>query len=331
MLAGIALTLVSLWYGRNHGLLPVAASAEAAMIDELFNTMMIVSIGLFILVQGILVISLFRFRRRPDDLTDGPPIHGNIPLEILWTAIPAVVVFVIGVYSFEVYKELGGFDPDAARDPGVTQVAMLPGDDMAASLIKTSDSHLPGHHHMALGIGAFPKDEGRPADLVVDVTGLQYAWIFKYPASGVTSGELHVAAGKEVQLNIKAQDVIHAFWLPEFRLKQDAIPGRPAELRFKPQRLGEYPVVCAELCGPYHGAMGAKLFVQTPEEFDQWLQAQIASNNPDVPQTVALNPQERSGADYLAPLVEHMPDETALTSHLDSHLVEQLHSQPSAF
>jgi cytochrome c oxidase subunit 2 len=325
MLAGIALTLVSLWYGQNHGLLPIAASAEAEMVDGLFNTMMTVSIGLFLLIEGALLISLFKFRRRKGDTEDGPPIHGNVPLEIVWTAIPAVIVLIIGVYSFDVYKALGGFDPEAANDPGVesvTQVAMLPGDGTAAPLINAPAPHKAHHHHqMALGVGAFPEDEGRPADLIVDVTGLQYAWIFTYQDSGITSGELHVPAGKEVQLNIKAQDVLHAFWVPELRLKQDAIPARIAELRFKPTRVGDYAINCAELCGPYHGAMNTKLYVQTPETFDTWQQEQLASN-PDAPQTVALNLHKRTNAEYLAPYVSQMGVDNSVLNQLqpDAHL-----------
>jgi cytochrome c oxidase subunit II len=321
MLAGIALTLISLWYGQNHGLLPIAASNEAELIDGLFNTMMTVSIGLFLLVQAVLVICLFKFRRKADDLEDGPPIHGNIPLEIVWTAIPAVIVLVIGVYSFDVYNQLGGFDPNAARDPGV-EVAMLPGDSTAMPIVDAKPHKMAGHHHMALGIGAMPKDEGRAADLVVDVKGIQYAWIFNYPASGITAGELHIPVDKEIQLNIRAQDVLHALWLPEFRLKQDAIPGRDAELRFKPTRPGEYPIVCAELCGPYHGGMVSKLYVHSQDEFDSWLQSQIASGN-GTTQTVAVNPGDRTDGEYLAPFV----DQQGVA--VDAQMLSQLRSQHS--
>jgi cytochrome c oxidase subunit II len=307
MLAGILLTLVSIWLGQNHGLLPVAASHEAELVDGLFNTMMTVSIGLFILVQAVLIIVVVKFRRRPGDETDGPPIHGNIPLEIFWTAIPAVIVLMIGVYSFDVYNSMGGFDPEVVSDPGVTQVAMLP-DGTSTGLIDASaakKSH--GHHHMALGIGAFPEDAGRAADVIVDVMGMQYAWIFNYAGSGVTTGELHVPIEREVQLNIKAQDVLHAFWLPEFRLKQDAIPGRDTELRFKPTRLGEYPVICAELCGPYHGGMVTKLFVHSQEDYDTWLQTQIASLN-DTNQAIALKPvqPDSSASAFAASLVSQL-------------------------
>jgi len=73
-----------------------------------------------------------------------------------------------------------------------------------------------------------------------------------YPDNGVVSSEMHVPVGREVLVNISANDVIHAFWVPEFRLKQDAIPGRQSEVRFTPKIAGEYPLICAELCGPYH-------------------------------------------------------------------------------
>lgn len=315
MLAGITLTLVSLWYGQNHGLMPIEASQDAVLVDGLFNTMMTVGMGIFLLVEGVIIISIFKFRRKPGDTTDGPPIAGNIPLEILWTAIPVVIVLVIGVYSFEVYRIEGGFDPDAASQPAV-QVAMLPNSDATPLMNSAAAAPRPrsAHQHLALGVGGSP-DELQVPDLTVNVLGLQYAWIFTYPDSGVTSGELHIPANKDVKLVIKAQDVLHAFWLPQFRLKQDAIPGQDAELRFTPSRVGEYPIVCAELCGPYHGAMGSKLYVQAPEEFDQWLQSQIASQA-DNSQTVALKPAaEASDAEYLAPFA---------SESLDASVLEQL-------
>ncbi|CAD5955946.1 Cytochrome c oxidase subunit 2 [Planktothrix rubescens] len=99
LLVGIGITLVSLWYGQNHNLLPVAATEQAAQVDGLFDIMMTISFGLVLLVEGVLVVAAIKFRRRPDDNTDAAPIHGNIPLEIVWTAIPAVIVLGIGIYS----------------------------------------------------------------------------------------------------------------------------------------------------------------------------------------------------------------------------------------
>jgi cytochrome c oxidase subunit 2 len=323
LLAGIALTLISLWYGQNHGLLPVAASDEAAQVDALFNMMMTISTGLFLLVEGVIIISAIRYRRRKDDNTDGPPVHGNIPLEIVWTAIPAVLVMIIAVYSFEIYNAMGGLDPMASHDHVGAMVAHT---DEASPSQANPDKNLIAldlsQKTIAIGLGASPENIGKPVPLTVKVMGLQYAWIFTYPETGITSGELHIPVGQEVQLNITAQDVLHAFWLPEFRLKQDAIPGREAALRFTPNKVGQYPIVCAELCGAYHGAMGAQLFVHTPEEYQTWLKEQQAVASKDTSDKIvaAANPANRSNSEFLAPYTQEMG--------ISSKTLEQLHSTP---
>lgn len=323
LLAGIVVTLVSLWYGQNHGLLPLAASEEAPLVDGLFNTMMTISTGLFLIVEGALIISIIRFRRRPGDTTDGPPVHGNVPLEILWTAIPAVIVLVIGVYSFEVYNSMGGLDPMAAH--GQMHQAHMRGSAIAATLPSDNDSsatsssnQTPNLKLAASGVGASP-EKAATADLNINVTGLQFAWIFNYPDSGVVSGELHVPAGREVKLNISASDVIHAFWVPQFRLKQDAIPGQQTQLRFTPNVVGEYPVICAELCGAYHGGMKTRVIVQTPEEFDAWVQSQTqTASNDDLKQAVAMkDPHQMPASEFLAPYANEMG--------VNSEILAQLH------
>ncbi|MGL5064043.1 MAG: cytochrome c oxidase subunit II [Microcoleus sp.] len=320
MLVGIGVTVISLWYGQNHGLLPVAASDEASEIDALFNTMMTLATGLFLIVQGIIIVAAIKYRRRPGDNTDGPPWHDNLPLEILWTALPAVIILGIGVYSFEIYNSMGGLDPMGAHDRGTMQAhANMKGSAIAATLSDTPqiNSPTPPAKLVALGIGASPENEAKPADLVVNVMGLQYAWIFSYPESGVTSGELHMPVNRDVQLNISAQDVLHAFWLPEFRLKQDAIPGRPSELRFTARKVGEYRIVCAELCGAYHGAMKGLAVVHSPEDFDKWLQEQQVASNQNLEQTVALNPDKLSEGEFLAPYTSELG--------INSETLKQLH------
>ncbi|ARV61735.1 cytochrome C oxidase subunit II [Nostocales cyanobacterium HT-58-2] len=335
LLIGILLTLVSLWYGQNHGLLPTAASDEASLVDGLFNTMMTVSTGIFLLVEGILIYSAIRYRRRAGDNADGPPVHGNVPLEILWTAIPAVIVIGISVYSFDVYNEMGGFNPHAIHEAPMTPQAMsMPGAAIAATLSDTepnlnqekSDEAMqdpatasvrnadqipqkreaPGIGSVSPTIGPTLENEGKQPNLVVNVTGLQYAWIFTYPETGVTTGELHVPIGREVQINMTANDVIHAFWVPEFRLKQDAIPGRQSEIRFTPSKEGDYALICAELCGPYHGAMRTQVVVQKPEEFEQWMQEQLVASTENLKQAVAVNPADLSADEFLSPHTSHM-------------------------
>ena len=323
LLAGILLTLISLWYGQNHGLLPVAASDEAAQVDALFNMMMTISTGLFVLVEGVIIIAAIRYRRRKDDNTDGPPIHGNIPLEIVWTAIPAVLVMIIAVYSFEIYNAMGGLDPMASHDHVEAVVAHThEASPSQANPGKNLIALDPSQKTIAIGLGASPGNVGKVVPLTVKVMGLQYAWIFTYPETGITSGELHIPVGQEVDLRITAQDVLHAFWLPEFRLKQDAIPGREAALRFTPNKVGQYPIVCAELCGAYHGAMGAQLFVQTPEEYQAWLKEQqaVASNDTSDKTVAAAKLVNKSNSEFLAPYTQQMG--------ISSKTLEQLHSTP---
>lgn len=323
MLAGILLTVISLWFGQHHGLMPVAASAEATEVDGLFDLMLIISIGLVLLVETTLVVAMIKFRRKPGDNSDGPPTHGNVPLEILWTALPAIIVLGIGVYSFEIYNTMGGLDTMASMDHSqqahVTQrgsaiAATLPGDES----MNHADP-MPTETQVALGIGASPASQNQPPNLVVDVMGLQYAWVFNYPAQGVVAGELHLPLGQEVQLNITAQDVIHALWLPQFRLKQDAIPGRTAQLRFKPQRVGEYPVVCAELCGGYHGSMKTLLVVHPQEEFDAWVAQNQVASHPDLQGALAVNPATLSDSEFLAPYAAHLGMNDQILSTLPHH------------
>lgn len=320
LLLGIGLTLVSLWYGQNHGLMPVAASEEAAHIDGLFNAMMTISVGLFLGVQGVIVYSAIKFRRRPGELGDGAAIEGNVPLEILWTAIPAAIVLWISIYSFEIYNEMGGFDPEANGAHAMHSMPSGKGSAMAATM-DASMAGMPDASKLmaAIGVGASPANQGKPAAVNVNVLGLQYAWIFTYPDANITSGELHIPVGKEVQLNMNAQDVIHAVWIPQLRLKQDVIPGTQTELRFTSNKVGTYPLRCAELCGGYHGSMVTRMIVHTPEEYDAWIASQQQSTQAQadiVKQTIAMNPANLSESNYLAPYAKEMGVQPEMVNHL---------------
>ena len=300
------MTLISLWYGQNHGLLPTAASSDAGDVDELFNFMMTIATGLFLLVEGVLVYSLIKFRRKEGDTTDGPPIEGNVPLEIVWTAIPTVIVFILSIYSFEIYNRMGGLDPMTAGDPGPQMAHAHHG-----SALVALD---PERQNLALGLGASPDTDPNAQPLEIKVNGIQYAWIFTYP-DGVVSGEIHVPVDRPVALNMTAGDVIHAFWLPEFRIKQDVIPGRETNLVFTPNKIGQYPVVCAELCGAYHGGMKTQLYVQTEEDYQQWIQENTFAMS-DNRETVAIAPESKSDSEFLAPYASDLGVDTDTLAQL---------------
>ncbi len=223
----VALLAAGFWVAQNVNLMPAEGSSRAVLVDQLFHVMLGIAAVVFLLVEGLLLYSVLRFRRPKGDDTDAVAVHGNRALEIVWTLIPALIVVVIGFYSFRV---------------------------LAAS-------------------------ETRDADpLVVNVHSRQFSWSFEYPASGVTAPDLHLPVGRQVRFLITSDDVIHSFWVPEFRVKRDATPGQLAELLVTPTLLGKFPVRCAELCGVGHASMGltSLVFVQTEADFQAWLDAQSA-------------------------------------------------------
>ena len=252
LVIGMVLVLGGMWIGQNINLLPIDASVNAPIYDELFQVLFTIGTILFIGIIGLLVFSLVRFRRRPGQLGDGIAIEGNLPLEIFWTAVPAVVVLFVGLYSYDIYDRMGGMVPLAHdHSSGMTEAGM-------------AEERIWG------GISSGTVDAGVVDALPIEVTAMQFAFLFHYPDGDITAGELHVPAGRPITLRLEAKDVIHAFWVPEFRLKQDVIPGQPTQLSFTPTRPGRYPIVCAELCGPYHGGMRSTVVVDEPDAWDAW-------------------------------------------------------------
>jgi cytochrome c oxidase subunit 2 len=305
LVAGILVTAISVWIGHNHTLLPEQASLQAPLVDGFFNIMFTIAIALFLVVEGTIVVFLIKYRHRRGDDTDGARVEGNVPLEIFWTAIPTLIVLCLGIYSVDVFNRMGGFEP-GDHPHSLAHASHMSGSAIAATLDDASQATTAPTIAPTIGIGASPKTLNKPADLVVNVKGIQFAWLFDYPESGISSGELHVPVGADVQLNLSAQDVIHSFWVPQFRLKQDALPGIPTELRFVATKPGTYPVVCAELCGGYHGSMRTQVVVHTPEEYKSWLTENQIAQKENLQQVVAINPANLSTSEFLAPHIHDM-------------------------
>jgi cytochrome c oxidase subunit II len=213
---GVAICLMIDWF-------PADASGAADQIDTVYDVLLICSVPVFILVMTIAIYSVVRFRAKPGDLRDGPPIHGNTRLEVVWVTIPFLMVTALAVYAWIVLDDIEAKQPD---------------------------------------------------ELVVNVTGQQFTWTFEYPAEEVSSTELVLAEDRPVDFRIKTRDVIHSFWVPEFRLKSDAVPGLTTKIRLTPDRVGRYQVVCAELCGIGHSTMRQNVRVVPEDEFDGWLDEQ---------------------------------------------------------
>jgi cytochrome c oxidase subunit 2 len=130
-----------------------------------------------------------------------------------------------------------------------------------------------------------------PSALVVKVIAGQWYWQFQYPEDGISATELYLPIGQQIDFQMTSKDVIHSFFVPEFRLKQDIVPGRTTDLRVTPSRLGEYTLECAQLCGTNHAYMNAKVHVVSQADFDAWVESQktLAVQNP------ALLGQQLSG------------------------------------
>ena len=204
--------------------LPKKASSAAGTMDTLYDVLAVASVFIFSLVMGILIVSVTHFRRRYGDEGDGVPIHGHTGLEVVWTAIPAIIVTGAAVYSGVVLADI---------------------------------------------------EKPQPGTQTVDVTGQQFAWTFDYRAQGIKkAGELHLVKGTPYLFQLHAKDVIHSFWVPEFRLKKDAVPGLKTSVRVKPTRDGVYTLACTELCGLGHSTMRARVVVEDQPSFDRWAAAQ---------------------------------------------------------
>lgn len=211
-------------------LLPEAASLQSKPIDYLFSLHFIVIAFLFALIVGALIYSVFFFRRKKGDLSEGVYFNHNNKLEIIWTIIPLVVVITFAVIGSDVLAQTMRVDPTA---------------------------------------------------LQVRVIGQQWSWRFEYPEYGITSTELVLPVDQQVLLTLTSSDVIHSFWVPEFRVKQDALPGMERELRVTPSIIGAYTLMCAELCGRDHAYMNASVFVKSEEDFDIWISDQLEAVSDD--------------------------------------------------
>jgi cytochrome c oxidase subunit 2 len=127
-------------------------------------------------------------------------------------------------------------------------------------------------------------NEKKPAkEIQVEVTGQQFAWTYEYPKS-ITGGaplhstQLYVPEGESVEFNMQSKDVIHAFWIPAFRIQEDVVPGITTHWRATPDKLGNYPVVCNLLCGLGHSLMRSTVHVVSEERFHTWIASQMSAS-----------------------------------------------------
>lgn len=203
------------------------------------------------------------------------------PIDILFDIEFKIIAFlfalIVGlmIYSIIVFRRRPGDDTDADHVEGNPRLEVLWTIAPLATVLYLS----------FLGAQVLGDTlRADPQPLEVRVVGSQWSWRFEYPLEGITSTELRLPVNKQALLQLSSTDVIHSFWVPEFRLKQDALPGGEdmiRELRITPKNTGEYTVRCAELCGTQHATMIAPVLVQTQEDFQAWVDEQAGEVSDD--------------------------------------------------
>ncbi len=239
----VVLSIVGELLALNANIYPVVAAEEAEHLDGAFRTLMMLGIPVFVFVVVVLVYSVVRFRTANGPQEEGPPIYGNRLFSVAWLVITSALAFTL------------------FYNPGYTGLVYL---------------------------------RSNPnADLVVKVEAAQWHWHITYPQYDLTiksrplsfdlmeeNAVLALPVDRRVKFEITSADVIHSFWIPAFRMKQDAVPGIVTTMYVTPNRTGDFEqdfnfrVQCAELCGTGHPRMNMRVAIMEPEEFEEWIAAQ---------------------------------------------------------
>jgi len=228
-------------------------SPNADTIDTLYWITFILGIGVFLLVEGVLLYSLMTF---PMKRGGAEPIQtrGHQKLEFGWTAGASVLVLVLIIVTFAF---LPGIRTPPASDMNGYRAA-------AGTLFASTDQ---------------PPLEGGQRPLEIRVNGQQYLWRFDYPGPRgelFSYHEMVVPTNTTITLAIDSQDVAHSYWVPKLGGKLDALPGHTNRTWFKTAKPGIYEGQCAELCGENHADMRNRVRAVPPDEFRRWVAQQTA-------------------------------------------------------
>ena len=199
------------------GHLPLQGSDIAAKWDMLYMFLVWLSVFFFVLVVGGMIYFAVKYKQRPG--LKAKYITGNVPLEVLWTAVPFVLLMVIFGWGYYVYNEMTRVPSDAYE---------------------------------------------------IRVVGKQWLWQFQYDDGRTTVNELYVPVNKPVKLLMTSTDVLHSFFVPNFRVKSDVVPGMFTTVWFEANVTGKHQVFCTEYCGTSHSLMLAKVIVLDPTQWEAW-------------------------------------------------------------
>lgn len=220
------------------GWFPENISTYGQKIDDIFAMVYYIVGFWFLLVNGVLIYFIFTGRRSCREKASY--ITGKGTKVLAWVFVPVIIIFCFDIYidltQHKVWEEI--------------------------------KIHLPEN-----------------PDQTIRITGKQFAWDFKYPGPDnkldtsddlETSSELYIPVNKKIVFELQAKDVLHSFWVPNIRLKQDAVPGRSIKGWFEVTKTGTFEIACAELCGVGHGNMKGKLHVLSDSDYQKWMTEQAS-------------------------------------------------------
>lgn len=236
---------------------PVAVTTQGAKIRELYTIVFLIAVVVFFIVEGLIVWTVLRYRRRPGDDALPPQTHGNAIAEIVWTVVPTIVVAFLFVVSWQTLNEI----ETVSAEPDLKVRAV-------AGQFQWTFEYLPADWT--------PDDPDAPAPLYTEFV----------PTRSGDSGGFVLPAGRSVQLYLHSPDVIHAFYVPQFLFKRDVVPGRTNVFEFDiiESDAGQtFRGQCAELCGAGHRIMLFDVHALTGAEFDAWLEGKVANAPPPAP------------------------------------------------
>lgn len=221
--------------GPGPGFFPLQpVSQQGQYVSDFYPVIFWIAVGVFILVEGLLIWIVLRYRRRPTDTELPKQTHGNGTLEIIWTLIPAIIVTALFAFTVDTLGKV-----ETAQDPA-------------------------DNPQMTIDVTGFQwqwtfdyKEQG------ISLTG-----------TGREGPTMALPVGEKIRIRLHATDVIHSFYVPQFLYKKDAIPGRTNEFDVLVQQVGTYAGQCAEFCGIGHADMHFTVQAMTPADFDAWVAQQ---------------------------------------------------------
>ena len=237
---GVFVWAMAGWWPMAGHWLPENVNVHGGVIDSLFLFILVLTGVIFIATS----FALFWFLWKYDAAKNAQPVaftHGSHTLEVVWSILPAATLVFIAVYQMDAWADA-----------------------------KMRRPTLP---------------DGSPKPPIAEITGRQFEWRIRYAgADGLVgtpddvqlANDLHLPVNEEIVLAIKSQDVLHSFFLPNLRVKQDVVPGMKQFVWFQANKTGVYDIVCAELCGWGHYKMRGRLTVESREKFDAWLAERVA-------------------------------------------------------